>query len=496
MLSVLILLFTLGGPVDVRPIGDGGSHRLVLQNTQIHVLPLRFEGQGTAPGRDVPGYGQAALEVQCARGGSERAPPVVLQLEREVVTAEIPSPSFVEGLPAVLITSEARTLSAELMAMVGLTSLRRVMPAELPTSFAGLRYARLLAVGGADRSRLSERQWRVLRDAVAAGATLVVDMGNLEAGAGASPAWLPAVATSPAPLGPAGLLALPRSIRIQGLLPQGPDARATVEADGQPLVVERALGFGTVRMTAFELDALDATASALVFATLGAGPDRAAAVEAAMDADTPLPRKPILPFGPRVFGVLALVAVAGLIARSRAVWGGLVLGVTLLLAAVVPGARSTPEPHRILDLSLAFKDGEGDAAVHLMNIDHHFARGGPHAFELGHSAMALEESEPLGSCVVWDAEPFRQLRLTTVSEPASTSRVRLLYIGSRFAPSGEAGALRLPLVVDSGLSGATLLPVIFDGELAAPDARAFEVIAGGAASPTALVLPAPLASPP
>ena len=93
------------------------------------------------------------------------------------------APTAFEGGPPALWISTARRGRASLEAVVhpvSGASVAHLSPADIPDTFAALRFAPLLLVSAADLATLAADRRVALRGAIIAGATLVVSAGETE----------------------------------------------------------------------------------------------------------------------------------------------------------------------------------------------------------------------------------------------------------------------------------------------------------------------------
>ncbi len=385
VLALSTFLVAGAAPYETVPTGDGGGVVVRVENRNVHPTTARLGGAELP----VTGFGSGTFHVQCAGDDPPRLRLVFAGAEASV---QVASTSFSEP-PPVLWISDARRGRAALEAIVRPVSgsaLKHLAPGEVPTLFAGLRFAPLLLVSAGDLARLPAAAREAVRGAVLAGSTLVVGTGDA-AGPPDGLAQLAAIRLgSVAPPGPALGEALPNAPTARGIEASGPGVVVRVEADGAPVILEAALGLGRVRVLTTSLKVVGAGPVAdVAFAR-----DDAALVQALswMDGAPPLAQGERSIFALHVWALLAVLPLLGLIARRRPRWA-LMLAVPWLAAAVVVPPAATPteaESARILYIGSEIAIGTFDVRL---------GRGGPVDLATPVPA-ALEAARRGGACLV------------------------------------------------------------------------------------------------
>lgn len=440
----------------MTPAGDGAGARVAVANRSVHALHAALGVEGAAVDQPAPAYATVDFFVHCL---GVAPPDLRLRLDGDTEAVAVPSPPTDAAPPALWITT-ASTGRAALEALLGAVGpaieLRVVAPADLPPLGSALRLAPLVLVGVADVAALQPAERAALADAAAFGATVVVAAGE---GAGAADT-LEALADvrlgAPAPPGPALGAALPR-VTSRRILSAGPLATVRVEADGAPVLVERPLGLGRVRVLATPLTDLDAgplARAALQYDTAALDGVLAWLAGAPPLADA---RGAALGWAPWIWvGALLLL---GLVARR---WPRLAAGLggaALLGAAVAPAvdAAARPDAARVL-----FVPTGGGDAVAAVSLDVSLRGGGVRGLAAPAGA-AFEALAPGTACLVSTPADARW-----ILPGAPGDRRRLVYF-ARAAPGAPVGEDEgaLPGWPPGPLAGAALRPVAVPAVLAA-----------------------------
>lgn len=480
LLGALVTTLVISGAhaqTPVEPIGDGGSVGISLQNQSVHPLPTRLG----PPGDDgvelvLPRYGSGAWLAQCVDGGGG-VPALELTVDRAREPIEVASIAFADGPPALWITtahSGRARLEGTLRGVRPGASLRALAPDAVPATFAALRFAPLILVSATDHAALPAERRQALRDAVAAGSTLVVATG--EAGAAAD-ALTPLIAVALGPVErPTGALAehLPLATSVQALRPDAA-VDTLLTADGAPLVVEAGWGLGRVRVVAVPFAELGPGALARVALTPPAEP--LGQVLRWLDGGPPSAARAVSMLGPHVWALLAVLLALALIARRRP-RAALALAVPWwILALALPPQLDATRLDRARVLYVPTPDG----ALLVGTFDLELARGGARTLPAGGARVALEDARPGGACLV--AQP--DAAAWVLDGPPGAHRRLTAFAALDASPEGDDKLGELPAWPDGALAGATLrrvavpvglpielTPSVVDATLAEPRAPA------------------------
>ncbi|MEZ4431541.1 MAG: hypothetical protein R3F65_03950 [bacterium] len=318
ILCALLALPLTAAAQASAPVGDGATTGVTLQNQSVHPLTTRLG----PPGDDglalvLPRYGTGTWLAQCVDGADGIHPALTLTIDRAAEPIDVPPIRFEGGPPALWIAAAGTgraALQVTLRAALPGATLRHLAPADVPPGFAALRFAPLILISAADYAALPDAPRAAIRDAVAAGVTLIVATG--EAGAEAD-----ALADlAPITLGPVhrptGALGehLPLATSARALIP-GDGAATLLTADGAPVVVEAPRGLGRVRVIAVPLAEL--APGALATAALTPPAEPLTHVLRWLDQAPPPAAGRAAILGPHTWALLAILIALALLARRH-----------------------------------------------------------------------------------------------------------------------------------------------------------------------------------
>lgn len=453
-LALTLTALTLATPVPthaqtITPIGDGGTTGITLQNQRVHPLTTHL-GPPDDPGLELtlPRYGTGTWLAQCVNGHDATHPALTLTLDRAPAPITVPPMHFPDGPPALWIATTPTgraTLEATLRTAHPGATLRHLTPTEVPTSFAALRFAPLILISAADYTTLAPAPRAALRDATAAGVTLIIATGE----AAGEPDALADLA--PITLGPVnrptGALAhhLPLATSTRTLTP-GEGATPLLTADGHPLILEAPHGLGLIRVIAIPF--ADLAPGQLTTLALTPPKDPLTHALRWLDQAPPPSAATTAILAPHTWALLALLLALALLAR-RHPRPALLLAIPWWITALaIPPQLTTTRLDTARILYLPLRDG----ALAIATLDLTLTRGGPRTLPTGTPRVALEDARPGGACLI--AHPTAAAWILD-GPPAAPRRLTLFALIDQ-APEGADKIGTLPDWPEGHLAGATL----------------------------------------
>ncbi|MCB9527225.1 MAG: hypothetical protein H6701_02345 [Myxococcales bacterium] len=450
VLCALLALPLTAAAQASAPVGDGATTGVTLQNQSVHPLTTRLG----PPGDDglalvLPRYGTGTWLAQCVDGADGAHPALALTVDRAAEPIDVPPIRFEAGPPALWIAAAATgraALQETLRAALPGATLRHLAPADVPPGFAALRFAPLILISAADYAALQDAPRAAIRDAVAAGVTLIVATG--EAGAEAD-----ALADlAPITLGPVhrptGALGehLPLATSARALIP-GDGAATLLTADGAPVLVEAPRGLGRVRVIAVPLAEL--APGALATAALTPPAEPLTHVLRWLDQAPPPAAGRAAILGPHTWALLAILIALALLAR-RHPRAALVLALPWWITALAlpPQFSAT----RLDAARLLYIPIHGGGALAVGTLDLTLTRGGARTLPAGTARVALEDARPGGACLI--AHPAAAAWI--IDGPPAAARRLTLFALVDTLPDGDDKIGELPDWPAGHLAAATL----------------------------------------
>lgn len=449
-LLALLALPPAAAAEATAPVGDGATTGVTLQNQSVHPLTTRLG----PPGDDgleltLPRYGTGTWLAQCVNGADGTHPALTLTVDRTPEPIDVPPIQFPDGPPALWIAAAATgraALQETLRTALPGATLRHLAPADVPPGFAALRFAPLILISAADYTTLQDAPRAALRDAVAAGVTLVVAAG--EAGAEADAlAELAPITLGPVHR-PTGVLGdhLPLATSARALIP-GDGAATLLTADGAPILVEAPRGLGRVRALAVPLTEL--APGALATAALTPPGEPLTHVLRWLDQAPPPAAGRAAILGPHAWALLAVLAALALLAR-RHPRAALALAVPWWITALALPPQFTAT--RLDAARLLYIPIHGGGALAVGTLDLTLTRGGARTLPADTARVALEDARPGGACLI--AHPAAAAWI--IDGPPAAARRLTLFALVDALPDGDDKIGELPEWPDGHLAGATL----------------------------------------
>jgi len=421
----LLAAVVLGAaPFGVAPAGDGGGVAVTVANRNVHPASVELGGAASS----IAGFGESVFYLHCAG----EAPPVpALRMAGASHPMEVSPTSFPDGPPALWI-SAARRGRAALEAIVRPASgvgVRHLSLAEVPATFAAMRFAPLLLVSATDLAALPAASRAAIRGAVAVGSTLVVGAGEGTVPRTALEGFGPARLGERVAPGPALGAALPEVTAAARLTGADP----LVVADGSPVVVESTIGLGRVRVLAVDLSVASGRVAEAAFR---ADDREVVRMLSWIDQAPPLASGGRTVFAAHVWGLLALLALLGLLARRWPRVGLALCLPWLAVGAAVPPVADVTE----VEAARVIYRSAGDVAVAAGSVDVRLGVGGAVHLAVPTGVVAALEDAPRGGACLSQGQTSAW---TVTGAPGDRRRITFFAL----VPSPKDGDAPLPIAV-------------------------------------------------